>query len=324
MASDTVCIASLDCRITEPKTDGLSHIRLHLVVDYAKLVAELAGSWIQFALDQGLLDCTGSQTKAGRDTRSAALHKGFRPLQFASEPITSEMFYFLLVSETFSQEHISQPIRLRPCADHLPPLALQPVLLSWSSSACRQVEDLESALRMATSSAAMVFQMSYIPDVGKEQLQQAGEWLRRRGIDAARRALVLHYRAGRLPAMWSERLTTSTFRAHVGSTAGRAGLPHEGFWNNWWAMLLLQARAEHGESLCAGRQPQPCNRTVAIERWCVAQRLAPAPVPSAVRPSGEPSQEIVRSSELSGDSAPLDGCAYACSCERSESFADRC
>ncbi len=70
-----------------------------------------------------------------------------------------------------------------------------------------------------------------------------------------------------------------------------AGHRSEGFWNNYWTLLVRAARTDRAVELCleqragaaggaADASGGPCNASAMLERWCTAQRGAPPPTPS--------------------------------------------
>ena len=94
--------------------------------------------------------------------------------------------------------------------------------------------------------------------MGIESVAAVAQYLRAHHVDPPSRALVLHYRAGRLPAGWQNRLTRGTMRRHVGAQAeapslfrgARLPLPREAFWNSFWRILAWKAARDTSTRLC--------------------------------------------------------------------------
>ena len=58
----------------------------------------------------------------------------------------------------------------------------------------------------------------------------------------------------------------------------------ETFWNNFWMILVREAKMDRGRELCqerAASRPRgvPCNASALLEEWCAASRDAPPPHP---------------------------------------------
>ena len=170
------------------------------------------------------------------------------------------------------------------------------------------------ALRAASPTSAVVVSSSQIPDIGLANVAHVAKWLNVRGIDAARRGLVLHYRAGRLLG------ESRAARASVGSATrsrfveirepgaviaadvvSRLRGPgiSEGFWQTFWAHIIhsdslkdarahvvCRERAGRSQSaLAACSSMGDAERTRLFDEWCsrsaptAAQLLAAAPHP---------------------------------------------
>lgn len=89
---------------------------------------------------------------------------------------------------------------------------------------------------------------------------------------------------------------------HVRSDHGREGLPVEGFWNNYWTMLLHKAQLSHASELCreqsaprshsrlagcCGSIPCKAQRSAGatLAAWCADARRWPPPTPVPVAKS---------------------------------------
>jgi hypothetical protein len=289
MHKNEACIATVRCRVPSAQQAfaPLSHVRIHLVLDYERLFSELSGSWLQASLLDGILDCG----------RPLVLDRGFAPLAGADRN-ASEMFFAMLVPETFErQDHRHRAVNLVPCgskADHF--VAQHPqdhsagshfglgLAIKWRDGGGGSPRTLDEAFAAASADAAIVFQMSYIPDIGEHYLRTLSAWLAHRRIRAHERSLVLHYRAGRLPPGWHELRTLADTRGHSSSPRGRKRLPMEAFWNNFWMLLVREAKTDRGRELCqeraaSGPRGVPCNASALLEEWCAASRDAPPPPP---------------------------------------------
>ena len=292
-----VCVATLRCRVPSAQQAfaPLSHIRIHLVLDYERLFSELSGSWLQASLLDGILDCG----------RPLVLDRGFAPLA-GTDRSASEMFFTMLLPEIFErQDHRHRSVNLVPCgskADHFVEQHPQDrfadshfglgLAIKWRDGGGGSPRTLEEAFAAASADAALVFQMSYIPDLGEHYLRVLSAWLAHRRIRAHERSLVLHYRAGRLPPGWHELRTLADTRAHSSSPRGQKRLPEETFWNNFWTILVREAKTDRGRELCQERAASgprdvasgplgvPCNASALLEEWCAASRDAPPPPPT--------------------------------------------
>ena len=213
-----MCLASTHCRVLNRQMNEPEFLRLHLVIDYEKLFAELSGSWLQSSLRGGVLDCSQSRWINGqRDRPKIDFYHGFEPLHNESDPNIGEMFYAVVIPDSITS---TRPVRLVPCSAKLHAASFghleidtQYMPANGPSNHRRRgnvPRTWNSAIRAASPSAAVVFQMSYIPDTGVENMRAVSEWLRRRRVTPAQRALVLHYRAGRLPSRWHEPLSPSS------------------------------------------------------------------------------------------------------------------
>ena len=288
MLNPDACITTARCRVPSAQQAfaPLSQIRIHLVLDYERLFSELSGSWLQASLLDGILDCG----------RPLVLDRGFAPLAGADRN-ASEMFFAMLVPETFErQDHRHRAVNLVPCgakADHLfanSHFGLG-LVIKWRDGGGESPRTLDEAFAAASADAALVFQMSYIPDLGEHYLRALSAWLAHRRIRAHERSLVLHYRAGRLPPGWHELRTLADTRGHSSSPRGRERLPMETFWNNFWTILVREAKTDRGRELCQGHAASgprgvasgplgvPCNASALLEEWCAASREAPPPPP---------------------------------------------
>eukprot|EP00900_Chrysochromulina_parva_P001885 jgi/Chrpa1/11698/Chrysochromulina_OHIO_Genome00019222-RA len=288
MLNPDACITTARCRVPSAHQAfaPLSQIRIHLVLDYERLFSELSGSWLQASLFDGILDCG----------RPLVLDRGFAPLA-GTDRNASEMFFTMLVPETFErQDHRHRAVNLVPCgakADHLfanSHFGLG-LVIKWRDGGGESPRTLDEAFAAASADAALVFQMSYIPDLGEHYLRALSAWLAHRRIRAHERSLVLHYRAGRLPPGWHELRTLADTRGHSSSPRGRERLPMETFWNNFWTILVREAKTDRGRELCQERAASgprgvaggplgvPCNASALLEEWCAASREAPPPPP---------------------------------------------
>ncbi len=250
------CIASAMCNVPGAhQPDEPSRMWLHFVLD-VQIQSEFEGSWLQVALSDGTLDCT-----FGSDHRSSdGAH---------------EMFFLML---TLGTDAVRRTVDLVPCNSELIDFNVEDLQLRWHSTAPQAAPPtLEEALASASPRAAIVFHMSLIPDIGRDVLHTISAWLRQRNICAAQRALVLHYRAGRLPDGWHEPRKWNATREHLASQRGRDGVPMEAFWNNFWSVLHRVAQADFARELCEARAPTlpygtVCNASAALQRWCAAPR----------------------------------------------------
>ena len=198
------CIATFNCRVGG---DALEHLRIHFVLD-KNAISELEGSWLQFSLLSGLLECA---PKGG--TERSVLGTDFFPLHTTDDKTTAhaEMFYVLMPIETWSSDSSKREKAwdtLVNCAkdtDEAQRLAHELKLpFTWQRHATPPPSNFRAAIRAASHNAAIVVQMSMIPDVGSEQMRSVAGWLHSAGIHSAQRAMVLHYRAGRLPTGWGQ------------------------------------------------------------------------------------------------------------------------
>ena len=289
MYKNEACIATVRCRVPSAQQAfaPLSHIRIHLVLDYERLFSELSGSWLQASLLDGILDCG----------RPLVLDRGFAPLA-GTDRSASEMFFTMLLPEIFErQDHRHRSVNLVSCgskADHFVEQHPQDrfadshfglgLAIKWRDGGGASPRTLEEAFAAASADAALVFQMSYIPDLGENYLRTLSAWLAHRQIRAHERSLVLHYRAGRLPPGWHELRTLADTRGHSSSPRGRERSPMETFWNNFWTILVREAKTDRGRELCqeraaSGPRGVPCNASALLEEWCAASRDAPPPPP---------------------------------------------
>ena len=288
MASTSVCLASFRCRVQPSRQQrGVQQqLHLHLVIDHANLFAELGGSWLQDTLQSGLLDCGNPHERTRLPTMVGT---SFEPMGSRDDSNVGEMFFVILTPDAFLGKDVVPTIPLQPCDRKLDIEGMRDahgINLSWEGDIITAPPTLGAALAAASPRAAIVFQSSFIPDIGAEFMRGVSAWLRHRKINAAQRALVLHYRAGRLPSGWHERRTRASTRAHLGSSRGREGMPHESFWNNFWTMLVRDAQRERATELCAEQAGAACNTTRLLDRWCTTQRMAlpPPPRPSPAKP----------------------------------------
>ena len=146
--------------------------------------------------------------------------------------------------------------------------AQRDVRFVWHGALRKPEQPLSQVLRLSSPQAAIVASMSMTPDVGAGNVRGFTRWLESRTKNAVQRGLVLHYRAGRLPAGWSSRFT----RAKLRSTA-RSGLVREAFWSSFWPLLHAAAVEERAREL-----------RVAQARRAACTRDAGSPLAAASEP----------------------------------------
>ena len=239
-APPRMCVASAQCRVLEPRLDDLAAVRLHLLVEPRLVASQLADSWLAWALRHHMLDC--SSPRGGFNRLNLDLFHGFRPLGDDKNETLGELFYVMLDTQTFTPELIGQSVQLSPCGQFAATefdCANMSTPVRWQGRAqALPLWTLHGALRAASSRAAFVFHMAEVPDVSLVQMRAVRALLQGSAKHATRRALVLHYRAGRLPLGWHLYRTPDHWRKHLSTPAGKKGLPHEGFWSTFWHGLL--------------------------------------------------------------------------------------
>ena len=267
-----------------------AYVLLHTVIDHKRLDAEIRGSWLHSAIFNRVLDCGHDVADVGRSQAAKVSWPAtsFRALpELLSRRNASELggavheMFFVMLTPDFIAHHNAEfahtPVRLTSCSQVLDPNSFEGMhreapsfTANWHHSGLAPPPTLTAALRAATPDATVVVTLSWTPDLGRSNVRAVAKWLRARGVDPERRGLVLHYRAGRLPSGWQNRLTRGDVRAHV---ALGSGLPREAFWNSFWPLLTSRAQAERQRQLCvAARLPgRACNTSV-LARWCAERR----------------------------------------------------
>ena len=295
--STSACVGTSLCRVASRQRNEPEFVRLHFVLDHERLYAELRGSWLASSIKDRVLDCSGGTGAGGGGVTTSPpvwTARPFDPLGNASSDGSEvEIFHFMLDPDSFQSAHIHQPIKVVPCdAKHnmdnegLQALGVNYQWRPFARSGGRSrppPTSVRHAIHAASSHAALVFTMSWIPDVGKEYVESVRNWLVAQRL-APLRALVLHYRVGRLPNSWAGRFTRAELRDHVFGERGKEGLPREAFWNSYWRLLVDEVRLDRGRELCrqqqhlsGDRHRGPCDDTTLLSRWCAATRTAPSP-----------------------------------------------
>ena len=284
------CVLTSDCRVVGRTPHEPAAVRVHAVLDRAVL-AEFAGSWLHAMLRDRLLDCSARIGSADAVSPSGSSSAADRPIVWTARPFEpfeadtispnasrAEIFFLMLRTEAFNAPRSRTP--LVSCATALDAEYVRHSLgvrLRWRGpKEERQGLSLGRALRTSLPTAAVVVSFAFVPDVGRSFIAEASSWLRARGVDAARRGLVLHYRAGRQRPGW---------RCEAGGgrrIANDEPLAREAFWNVFWRILSWEAAAEHGTALCAaggGAASGPCEPRRRLAEWCESPPAADPPRP---------------------------------------------
>lgn len=210
----TGCIASAVCR-SAYHSDAL---RIHLVAD-DNAAGDYHGSWLGAALADGILSCKSGSASPRRS-----------------------LVFILARHEVFDQD---ETLRLRPtCGPDMP--------FKNFSESVKHLPSLSLDAVMRSIPANSIVGVSWsTPDVGKYFVSFVGSWMSKRGVNPATRGLMLHYRDGRLPRDWQEKLPSSP---------AAPGYPLEVFWSTYWRKLTWEAMDGH-QRACARRE-------LAVNAWC--------------------------------------------------------